>query len=169
MATTNIERQVDQARDATHEAPQIVASKAQSALESVNQMGIVQHYVFPPAGYLKNLYVQAPTSVKIGVVGFGVISAFPLGCFMGFMGFVTLGSLIVGFAIFSLVFLLPALGVSLLVACGVGLVSMVAYVGYLLSCAVLSMIWGHGDLRKAKRQIREAKQRANKGGRRANG
>ncbi|KAG9066647.1 hypothetical protein KI688_012555 [Linnemannia hyalina] len=142
MATTNIERQVDQARDATHEAPQIVASKAQSALESVNQMGIVQHYVFPPAGYLKNLYVQAPTSVKIGVVGF---------------------------AIFSLVFLLPALGVSLLVACGVGLVSMVAYVGYLLSCAVLSMIWGHGDLRKAKRQIREAKQRANKGGRRANG
>ncbi|KAG9061160.1 hypothetical protein KI688_007498 [Linnemannia hyalina] len=162
MATTNIERQVDQARDATHETPQIVASKAQSALESVNQMGIVQHYVFPPAGYLKNLYVQAPTSVKIGVVGFGAMSAFPLGCFMGFMGFV-------GFAIFSLVFLLPALGVSLLVACGVGLVSMVAYVGYLLSCAVLSMIWGHGDLRKAKRQIREAKQRANKGGRRANG
>jgi len=103
MATTNIERQVDQARDATHETPQIVASKAQSALESVNQMGIVQHYVFPPAGYLKNLYVQAPTSVKIGVVGFGAMSAFPLGCFMGFMGFVTLGSFIVGGIGFTIV------------------------------------------------------------------
>ncbi|KAG9061925.1 hypothetical protein KI688_006642 [Linnemannia hyalina] len=150
MATTNIERKADQARDAAQEAPQIVASKAQSALESVKQMGIVQRYVLPPAGYLKNRYVHAPTGVKIGVIGFGAMSAIPLGCFMGFMGVVTLGCFIVGgigliavesgFAMLGSVFLLPALGVSLLVACGVGLVSMVAYVGYLMACAVLGMI-----------------------------
>lgn len=169
MATVNIDRKVDQARDAAQEAPQMVASKAQSALESVKQIGIVQRYVLLPAGYLKTRYVQAPTSVKIGVIGFGAMSAIPLGCFMGFMGLVTLGCLIVGgigmtiveggFAIFGSVFLLPALGVSLLVACGVGLVSMVAYAGYLMACAVLGMIWDQGDTREVQRQVREAKQR----------
>ena len=67
---------------------------------------------------------------------------------------------------FGSVFLLPALGVSLLVACGVGLISMVAYVGYLMACAVLGMICGQGDTREARRRIREAKQRAHRGGRR---
>ncbi|KAF9280832.1 hypothetical protein BGZ88_011961 [Linnemannia elongata] len=157
----NIDRKIDQARDVAQEAPQIVTSKTQSTLEYVKQMDIVQRYVFPPAGYLKNRYVQAPTSVKIGVIGFGAMSAIPLGCFMGFMGLVTLGCLIVGgigftiveggFAMFGSVFLLPALGVSLLVACGVGLISMVAYVGYLMACAVLGMIWGQVDTRGAQR------------------
>ena len=41
---------------------------------------------------------------------------------------------------FGSVSLLPALGVSLLVACGIGLVSIVAYVGYLMACAALGMI-----------------------------
>jgi hypothetical protein len=67
---------------------------------------------------------------------------------------------------FGSVFLLPALGVSLLVACGIGLVSMVTYVGCLMAYAVLDMIWGQGDTREAQRQIREAKQRANEGSRR---
>ncbi|OAQ24174.1 hypothetical protein K457DRAFT_1880849 [Linnemannia elongata AG-77] len=139
-------------------------------------MDIVQRYVFPPAGYLKNRYVQAPTGVKIGVIGFGAMSAIPLGCFMGFMGLVTLGCFIVGgigftiveggFAMFGSVFLLPALGVSLLVACGVGLISMVAYIGYLMVCVVLCMICGQGDTREVRRRIREAKQRAYDGGRR---
>ncbi|KAH7034042.1 hypothetical protein BKA57DRAFT_185927 [Linnemannia elongata] len=172
----NVERNVDQARDVAQEVPQVFASKAQSVLESVKQMDVVQRYVFPPAGYLKSRYVQAPTGVKIGVIGFGAMSAIPLGCFMGFMGLVTLGCLIVvgvgftivegGFAMFGSVFLLPALGVSLLVACGVGLISMVAYVGYLMACAVLGMICGQGDTREARRRIREAKQRAHDGGRR---
>ncbi|OAQ29194.1 hypothetical protein K457DRAFT_19601, partial [Linnemannia elongata AG-77] len=146
----NVERNVDQTRDVAQEVPQVFGSKAQSALESVKQMDIVQRYVFPPAGYLKNRYVQAPTSVKIEVIGFGAMSTIPLGCFMGFMGLVTFGCLIVGgvgfiiggFAMFGSVFLLPALGVSLLVACGVGLISMVAYVGYLMACVVLGMICG---------------------------
>ncbi|KAH7034067.1 hypothetical protein BKA57DRAFT_476446, partial [Linnemannia elongata] len=94
-AARNVERNVDQARDVAQEVPQVFTSKAQSVLESVKQMDVVQRYVFPPAGYLKNRYVQAPTSVKIGVIGFGAMSAIPLGCFMGFMGLVTLGCLIV--------------------------------------------------------------------------
>ncbi|OAQ22310.1 hypothetical protein K457DRAFT_143517 [Linnemannia elongata AG-77] len=172
----NVERNVDQARDVAQEVPQVFASKAQSVLESVKQMDVVQRYVFPPAGYLKNRYVQAPTGVKIGVIGFGAMSAIPLGCFMGFMGLVTFGCLIVGgvgftiveggFAMFGSVFLLPALGVSLLVACGVGLISMVAYVGYLMACAVLGMICGQGDTSEARRRIQEAKQRAHDGGQR---
>ncbi|KAF9140373.1 hypothetical protein BG015_001691 [Linnemannia schmuckeri] len=179
MATMNIERKVDQARDVAQEAPQIMTSKAQSALESVKQMGIVQRYVLPPAGYLKSRYVQAPTSIKLGVIGFGAMSAIPLSCFLGFMVLVTLGCLIVGgigltivesgFAMFGSVFLLPALGVSLLVACGVGLLSMVAYVGYLMVCAVLGMIWGQGDMRGTQRQIREAGRRVDEGGRRITG
>lgn len=172
----NVERNVDQTRDEAQEVPQVFASKAQSVLESVKQMDVVQRYVFPPAGYLNNQYVQAPTSVKIGVIWFGAMSAIPLGCFKGFMGLVTLGCLIVGgvgftiveggFAMFGSVFLLPALGVSLLIACGVGLISMAAYVGYLMACAVLGMICGQGDTREARRRIRVAKQRAHDGGRR---
>ncbi|KAG0046929.1 hypothetical protein BGZ89_005114 [Linnemannia elongata] len=179
MATMNIDRKIDQARDVAQEAPQIVTSKAQSTLEYVKQMGIVQRYVLPPAGYLKNRYVRAPTSFKIGVIGVGAMSAIPLGCFMGFMGLVTLGCFIVGgigftiveggFAMFGSVFLLPALGVSLLIACCVGLVSMVAYVGYLMACAVLGMIWGQVDTRGAQRQLREAKQMTDEGGRRITG
>jgi hypothetical protein len=96
MATMNIERKVDQARDVAQGASQIVTNKAQSALESVKQMSIVQRDVFPHTRYLKNRYVQALTSVKIGVIGFGAMSAIPLGCFMGFMGLVTLVCMIVG-------------------------------------------------------------------------
>jgi hypothetical protein len=103
MATMNIERKATQARDVAQETPQVVASKAQSALESVKQMGIVQRYVLPPAGYLKNRYVHAPTSVKIGVIGFRAMSTISLGCFMEFMGLVTLGCLIVGGIGFTIV------------------------------------------------------------------
>ncbi|KAF8938995.1 hypothetical protein BGZ47_008346 [Haplosporangium gracile] len=179
MATMNIGQKAEQAREVAQEAPQIMANKAQSVLESVKQMGIVQRYVLPPAGYLKSRYIRAPTNVKIGIIGFGAMSAIPLGCFLGFMALVTLGCLIIagigltivegGFAMFGSVFLLPALGVSLLIACGVGLISMVAYVSYLMVCAVLGMIWGQGDTREAQRQMREAKQRADEGGRRVTG
>ncbi|KAH7034346.1 hypothetical protein BKA57DRAFT_442647 [Linnemannia elongata] len=103
MATMNIDRKIDQARDVAQEAPQIVTSKTQSTLEYVKQMGIVQRYILPPAGYLKNRYVRAPTSFKIGVIGFGAMSAIPLGCFMGFMGLVTLGCFIVGGIGFTIV------------------------------------------------------------------
>ncbi|KAG0041916.1 hypothetical protein BGZ89_007160 [Linnemannia elongata] len=123
----NVERNVDQARDVAQEVPQVFASKAQSALESVKQMDVVKRYVFPRTDMFKP----------------------PQG----------------GFPMFGSVFLLPALGVSLLVACGVGLINMGAYVGYLMACAVLGMICGQGDTREARRRIREAKQRAYDGGR----
>ncbi|KAG0293085.1 hypothetical protein BGZ96_003357 [Linnemannia gamsii] len=179
MASVTGDRRVDPARDVAQEAPQIVASKAQSVLQSVKRMGIVQHYVLPPVGYLKQRYVQAPVTVKVGIIGFGAMSAIPLGCFLGFMSLVTVGCMIVGgigftiveggFAMFGSVFLLPALGVSLLVTCGVGLVSMVAYVCYLMACAVLGMIWGQGDTHEAQRQTRDAKQRVHEGGQRVTG
>ncbi|KAG0202718.1 hypothetical protein BGX33_009530 [Mortierella sp. NVP41] len=176
MATTNLDQRMERAKKATQEAPQIVASKAQSMMDSVKSMGVVQRYVIPPANYVKQRYVQAPTTVKIGIIGFGAMSAIPLGCFAGFMSLITLGCLIVGgiaftiveggFAMFGSVFLLPALGVSLLVACGVGLVSLVAYVGYLLACAVLGLIWGQGDTREAQRQIIQGKQKTEETSRR---
>ncbi|KAG0274374.1 hypothetical protein BGZ95_009861 [Linnemannia exigua] len=72
-----------------------------------------------------------------------------------------------GFAMFGSVFLLPALGVSLLVACGVGLVSLVGYVCYVTACGLLGIIWGGGDMRAGQQQMRETKQRADEGGRRA--
>ncbi|KAF9123990.1 hypothetical protein BGW39_008546, partial [Mortierella sp. 14UC] len=168
-----MQQKAETAKDAAQEAPLVMATKAQSALDSVKQWGVVQRYVVLPAGYLKQRYVQAPMSVKLGIIGFGAMSAIPLGCFAGFMGMVTLGLLIVGgiaftiveggFAMFGSVFLLPALGVSLLVACGVGLVSLVVYVGYVIACGLLGMIWGGGDMREGQRQMREAKSRAEEG------
>lgn len=103
MSSVTGDRRVEQAKEVAQEAPQIVASKAQSALESVKNMGIVQRYVLPPVGYLKQRYVQAPVTIKIGLIGFGAMSAIPLGCFLGFMSLVTLGCLIVGGIGFTIV------------------------------------------------------------------
>ena len=69
---------------------------------------------------------------------------------------------------FGSVFLLPALGISLMIACGVGLASMVVYVGYLITYTVLDMIWRQSNTREVQRLIREAKQRARESGRQTN-
>ncbi|KAF9931665.1 hypothetical protein FBU30_009726 [Linnemannia zychae] len=155
-----------------------MVTKTQSALESAKQMGVIQRYVIRPSGYVKQRYTQAPMTIKVGLVGFGAMAAIPLGCFFGFMSLVTLGFLIIagiafaivegGFAMFGSVFLLPVLGVALLVTCGVGLVSLVAYVCYVMAYSVLSLFWRQGDVREVQRQGRDAKQKAIDAGQRIN-
>jgi hypothetical protein len=60
----------------------------------------------------------------------------------------------------GLILLIPAWGVVLLVACCVGVVSMIAHVGYLMAYDVLGMIFGQGNTREVQRMVQEAKQRA---------
>ncbi|KAF9906621.1 hypothetical protein EC991_000422 [Linnemannia zychae] len=171
-----MQQKADVVQGAAQDAPHVMATKAQSALDSIKQWSLIQRYVMSPAGYLKQRYIRAPRIVKIGLIGVGAMSAIPLACFAGFMAMVTLGLLIVGgiaftivesvFAMFGSIFLLPTLGVSFLVACGVGLVSLVAQVCYVIACGFLGMIWGGGKMREGQRQMREAGQRAEQGGRR---
>ncbi|ORZ08749.1 hypothetical protein BCR41DRAFT_373056 [Lobosporangium transversale] len=97
------------------------------------------------------------------------MSAIPLGCFTAFMSLVTLGCLIVGgigitiveggFAILGSAFLLPALGVALLIACGVGLVALFAYTAYTVICYVIAFFRIAPDSREVRRQASEMAER----------
>ncbi|KAF9349433.1 hypothetical protein BGX34_001801 [Mortierella sp. NVP85] len=131
---------------------QRVGESAQSALSTMQRSSLVQRYVSQPSKWVANKYQQSPTPVRFLLMGFGAMSAIPIGCFLGFMGVVTLGCLVVGgiaftiveggFALLGSAFLLPTLGVTLLIACGVGIVSLCLYCCYVVAVYIVSFFRG---------------------------
>ncbi|KAI7824821.1 hypothetical protein BC939DRAFT_502536 [Gamsiella multidivaricata] len=139
-------------REMTGEASHRVTETTKAALTTVQSSGFVQRYIMPSYQWSRQKYEQSPMLVRLMILGFIAMSAIPIGCFMGFMALVTLGCLIVGgiafliveggFTMFASAFLMPALGVSFLVAGGIGLVAMAAYTGYLVVCFVVGVFRG---------------------------
>ncbi|KAK3814500.1 MAG: hypothetical protein J3R72DRAFT_461905 [Linnemannia gamsii] len=95
MSTQAIQQTTEAAQEAAQETPLIIPTKARSALDSLKQFSLVQRYILTPAGFIRQRYVQSPLIVKVGLIGLGTMSAIPVGCFVGFMGMVTLGVLFV--------------------------------------------------------------------------
>ncbi|KAK5829550.1 hypothetical protein F5H01DRAFT_20145 [Linnemannia elongata] len=87
LATMNVERNVDQARDVAQEVPQVFASKAQSALESVKQMDVVKRYVFPRTDMFK-----PPQVSRLGSLGLGLCRLFLWAASWGSWGWSPLGA-----------------------------------------------------------------------------
>ncbi|KAG0218456.1 hypothetical protein B0O80DRAFT_497008 [Mortierella sp. GBAus27b] len=116
------------------------SSAVAATAAAVRDSSLVRRYIHPPFAWTVNKYQQSPRPVRLLLMSFGVMSVVPVGCFLGFMGVVTLGCLIVGgiafaiveggFALFGSAFLLPALGVALLVACGMGIFSLCISLSY---------------------------------------
>ncbi|ORZ28625.1 hypothetical protein BCR41DRAFT_391071 [Lobosporangium transversale] len=135
--------------------------KARSTLDTVRRSGIVQNYIMPTVNWVRQKYSSAPMLIRITLMSFFILSAVPLACFAGFMGVVTLGCLIVGgiaftiggFAMFASAFLLPALGLVLLITGALGLFGAVVYAGYSLTSYVVGAIMGPGQKRELQRTV----------------
>ncbi|KAF9936722.1 hypothetical protein BGZ65_002084 [Modicella reniformis] len=129
-----------------------VGESTRAALSTVQRTSMVQRYIRPSYDWVVSKYQQSPTAVRLMLAGFGAMSAIPVGCFLAFMGVVTLGCLIVGgiafaiveggFALFGSAFLLPALGVALLISSGVGIVTLFLYCCYIVAIYVVSFFRG---------------------------
>ncbi|GJJ67698.1 hypothetical protein EMPS_00044 [Entomortierella parvispora] len=136
------------ASDMLFDATQKTKIQAQSALSAVKKNGVFQNYVQPALERVWDLLNRTPFLLKIALLGFFGLSAVPLGCFFGFMSIVTVGCFVLGgiafsvveggFVMFASTFLLPTLGVSLLIATGVGFVGFCLYMTYV----VLNRVFG---------------------------
>ncbi|KAK3828142.1 MAG: hypothetical protein J3Q66DRAFT_394448 [Benniella sp.] len=148
-----------------------VGESAQSALSSMRQSSLVQRYVSVPSNWVVSKYQQSTAPVRFLLMGFGAMSAIPIGCFLGFMGVVTLGCLVVGgiaitiveggCALFGSAFLLPTLGVTFLIACGVGIVTLCLYCCYVVAVYIVSFFRGPtADRREIDNRTQAATERA---------
>ncbi|KAG0014498.1 hypothetical protein BGZ81_000423 [Podila clonocystis] len=152
MSTSSHSRPAASAQEMLEDTSIKMSEKTDQAVETVKQWGFVQHYVVPAAQWTGHKYQQAPMAIRSSLVSFIALSAIPLACFLGFMGVVTaacllLGGLAVtvvegGFAAFGSLFLLPALGVALLVACGLGLTGMTGFATYRCAHYVFDKVLG---------------------------
>ncbi|KAI1321629.1 hypothetical protein EDD11_003109 [Mortierella claussenii] len=160
------------ARNMMEDNTLMVQEKARTTLESVRQSGVVQNYIKPVTDYGRRKYQQSPRLVQITLMAFSALSAVPLACFAGFMAVVTLGCLIVGgiaftiveggFAMLASAFLLPALGLVLLITGALGLFGGVMYAGYIFACYVIGLIWGQGQKRDIQRMAGRAAEQADR-------
>ncbi|KAI8596354.1 hypothetical protein EDD21DRAFT_408436 [Dissophora ornata] len=151
------------AHDQLKDASIGVQDTTKEALESMKRLGFVQQYVLPTFDWLKDKLYRSSVVVRITILTFLALSAVPIGCFIGFMGVVTLGCLIVGgiafaiveggFAVFASAFLLPALGLVLLITCALGLFGSVIYGGYRFATYVVGVVWGQGSKRDHQHMI----------------
>ncbi|KAG0070348.1 hypothetical protein BGZ92_004489, partial [Podila epicladia] len=129
-----------QARDAGVTALATAQDKTKSLYSKLTSNWVVVGYVRPAGSKVKSWYDRCPVLVKATLLALAALSAVPLACFFGFMTVVTAGCLIVGgiaftiveggFATFASAFLIPTLGVTSLMAFGVGMTVLVARVCY---------------------------------------
>ncbi|KAG0054668.1 hypothetical protein BGZ83_010688 [Gryganskiella cystojenkinii] len=139
---------MDTAKEMLQEATSQVGDLSRSTVAAVEKTGIYQKYIQPNFTRLKAAFDKAPYLIKVGLVLVTGMSAVPLGLFAGFMSIVTVGCLILGgiafsvvesgFATFGSLFLLPTLGVTLLIASGVGFIGFCLFATYV----VLNKIFG---------------------------
>ncbi|KAG0358145.1 hypothetical protein BG005_002691 [Podila minutissima] len=129
-----------QARDAGAAALATAQDKTKTLYTKLTNNWVVTGYVRPAGSKVKSWYDRCPVLVKVTLLALAALSAVPLACFFGFMAVVTAGCLIVGgiaftiveggFATFASAFLIPTLGVTGLMAFGVGMTVLVARVCY---------------------------------------
>ncbi|KAF9933963.1 hypothetical protein FBU30_003907 [Linnemannia zychae] len=149
------------AHDMMRDTGQKFTESTRETVSAVQRFGPVQNYVMPMIRYVHTKYQASSPLVKIMILTFAALSAIPVACYIGFMGAVTMGCLVVGgiafiivegaFAMFGSAFLLPALGVVCLVSAALGLFTAVMYAGYMFSCYMLAIILGPTE---SKRDIR---------------
>ncbi|KAG0063600.1 hypothetical protein BGZ92_005954, partial [Podila epicladia] len=152
MSTSSRPRTAPSAKEMLEDASLKMSERTDQAVQNIEQWDIVQNYIVPAAQWTRTKYQQAPVAIRSSVVSFAALSAIPLACFLGFMGVVTAGCLILGglavtvveggFAAFGSLFLLPALGVALLVAGGLGLAAMTGFVTYRCAHYVFDKMFG---------------------------
>lgn len=80
-----------------------VQEKTRGALEAVKQSGPVQRYVMPTVDWFRDKFNRSPMMVRVTLITFGILGSVPLACFLGFMGVVTVGCLIIGGIAFAIV------------------------------------------------------------------
>ncbi|KAF9181593.1 hypothetical protein BGZ51_005309 [Haplosporangium sp. Z 767] len=158
------------AHEAMEDASIKISETTSAAAATVKQSGIVQNYAMPVWSMVRRRYNQSPMVLKISILSFAALSAVPIGCFMGFMGLITLGCMIVGgiaftvveggFAMFGSAFLLPALGLVLLMTGALSLFGLVVWGGYVFTCYVVGIIWGPGEKRDIQRNVERGVDRA---------
>ncbi|KAG0256895.1 hypothetical protein DFQ27_005410 [Actinomortierella ambigua] len=125
------------------------------AVETVRQSTLVQRLIVPPTRFVVRKYNDSPVFLKFSLATFAAMSAIPIACFLGFMSIVAVSLLLVGgiafavieggFGLFASMFLFPALGVSLLVAGGVGVTFLFMYASYLVIAFGIGVVRGRGD------------------------
>ncbi|KAG0001153.1 hypothetical protein BGZ65_003742 [Modicella reniformis] len=161
------------AKELMEDASVNVHEKTRGAFEAVKQSGPVQSYVMPMVEWFRDKFNRSPMMVRVTLITFGILSAVPVGCFMGFMSVVTLGCLIVGaiaftvveggFGMFGSAFLLPALGLVLLITGAMGLFGLVLYIGYRAVSYVIGAIWGPGQKQEVQRAVERGAEKAGQG------
>lgn len=91
------------ARDIMTDATLKVSETTRDTVSAVKRSGPFQNYLMPAWNYTRQKYQNAGPLVKIMLMTFGALSAIPLACFLGFMGVVTVGCLIVAGIGFTIV------------------------------------------------------------------
>ncbi|KAG0201242.1 hypothetical protein BGX28_005891 [Mortierella sp. GBA30] len=137
-----------------------VTNKTANILTRIQNSSLVQNYVMPRLRSLQHMYYQAHWTIKLFILSAALMGVIPLGCYVGFMGMVTIGCVIVaaiaftivegGFAVFGSAFLLPALGVTFLLAGGIGLTFFVLWCCYRLTMLMVGFIWGPAPRREVE-------------------
>ncbi|KAF9428652.1 hypothetical protein BGZ94_001573 [Podila epigama] len=157
----------DPTRRMAHEIMEDAGTKLTESTErtiaAIERSSIVKDYLGPVATYSKQKYRQLPLTVRYTVASFGLLSAIPVACFLGFMAVVTTGCLIVGglgltvveggFAMFASVFLLPALGVAVLVSGGLGLTAWTGIMTYRAAAFMTDKMFGSGTKESVERKV----------------
>ncbi|KAG0226355.1 hypothetical protein BGW42_003690 [Actinomortierella wolfii] len=147
-------RAIDTMTSTYAEGAEKVGEITQGVVDRVGQSTFVQRMIVTPTRFVLQKYNESPLFVKLSLATFAVLSAVPVACFLGFMGVVAVGLLVVGglsfaiveggFGVFASLFLLPALGIALLVAGGVGLTALLVYASYAAISFGIGMFRGRG-------------------------
>ncbi|KAF9958517.1 hypothetical protein BGZ72_000268 [Mortierella alpina] len=137
-----------------------VTDKTVSMVTALRNTSIAQNYVVPVLRRVRQTYDQSHWILKVFFASAFAMSAVPVLCFLAFMSVVTVGCLIVaaiaftivegGFSLFGSVFLMPALGVTFLLAGGVALMFFVLWSGYRMTLTVVGFVWGPGQQRRVE-------------------
>lgn len=96
MSTSSRPRTAPSAKEMLEDASLKMSERTDQAVETIEQWGIVQHYLVPAAQWTRSKYKQAPMAIRSSLLSFAALSAIPLACFLAFMGVVTAGCLVLG-------------------------------------------------------------------------
>ncbi|KAF9972649.1 hypothetical protein BGZ73_004213 [Actinomortierella ambigua] len=156
-------------KDVYEVSAQKATEMTKGAAASVRESTLVRRLVVPPARFAAQTYNNSPVFVKFSLLTFAAMSTVPIACFLGFMGVVATGLLVIGgiafaiieggFGLFASMFLLPALGVSLLIAGGVGLTSLFMYGSYLAIMFGIGVVRGRGEQAEIEAKARSMGER----------
>ncbi|KAF9947898.1 hypothetical protein BGZ70_002445 [Mortierella alpina] len=137
-----------------------VTDKTASLVTALRNTSIAQNYILPVLRRARQTYDQSHWTIKVFIASAVAMSAVPVLCFLAFMSVVTVGCLIVaavaftivegGFSLFGSVFLMPALGVTFLLAGGVGLLFFVLWTCYRMTLTIVGFVWGPGQQRRVE-------------------